>query len=396
MKRKIIIHKNKDGTLVYRIDPNTKIGEYHLVQDSNNSQKVRTPIKLVGFERMPSGFYKEGYGLTAGGKSIIDEIYRRYEKSIDLTVTASRDSKLDARGKSVKLSLSQLVLSKAGEAARTIRKARNEEMRAETQRILGGALTQFKDMYEAVPAYSGGSIAKILESPKLVQNLSEQDQAALESFIPEYLSSITGTLRSKKKLKVVYDSLDAGKTIYLKKVLEEFRRKLAKDVQNESTWQDFLTEYILILRHSYGEVLQKESVSLQGKFPDFLLIDPYGYLDIYEIKKPSTNLMKLDASRNNYYWDTEISKAIAQTENYIHQSQRNADALTNDIRKHKGIEVNIVRPRGFIIAGKREQLKSKKLQDDFRILCDSLKNLDILLYDDLLESLESLVSRSSV
>lgn len=89
-----------------------------------------------------------------------------------------------------------------------------------------------------------------------------------------------------------------------------------------------------------------------------------------------------------------MSKAIAQVENYAYQSQRHADALTNDIRKAKGIEVNIVRPRGYIIAGRRTQLQSEKMADDFRVLCDSLKNVDIILYDDLLESLETFVSRT--
>ena len=76
---------------------------------------------------------------------------------------------------------------------------------------------------------------------------------------------------------------------------------------------------------------------LQGKYPDFMLLDPYGYLDIYEIKKPSTNLMKLDKSRNNYYWDVEMTKALSQTENYLYQVQRSSDTLIKDIRRNKGI-----------------------------------------------------------
>jgi hypothetical protein len=151
----------------------------------------------------------------------------------------------------------------------------------------------------------------------------------------------------------------------------------------------------LVLRNTYGEVLEKESVSLQGKFPDFMLIDAYGYLDIYEIKKPGTRLLSLDRGRNNYYWDTEISKAIAQVENYIHQAQRHADSLRNDIRQNKGVEVNIVRPRGYIVAGLRSQLTSAKMGDDFRILAESLKNIDVLLYDDLLASLEAFVKGST-
>jgi hypothetical protein len=148
-----------------------------------------------------------------------------------------------------------------------------------------------------------------------------------------------------------------------------------------------------VLRNTYGEVLEKESVSLQGKFPDFMLIDPYSYLDIYEIKKPTTVLLRFDKSRNNYYWDTEMSKAISQVENYIHQLQRSSDILINDIRKHKGIDVNIVRARGYIIAGTRSQLKNPKMLDDFRILVQSLKNLDVILYDDLKSNLEAFINR---
>ena len=215
----------------------------------------------------------------------------------------------------------------------------------------------------------------------------------MEDFIPDYLSNIPGTLRAKKKLQVVFDSLDAGKKVYFEKIIKEFKKKLKGRSQNEAIWQKFLSDYILILRNSYGEVLEKESVSLEGKFPDFMLIDPYSYLDIYEIKKPTTNLLKHDRSRNNYYWDTEISKAISQVENYIHQVQRHSDSLINDIRRNKGIEVNIVRPRGYIIAGLRKQLKNSKMLDDLRILNESLKNIDIIFYDDLLNNLEAFVRR---
>jgi len=171
--------------------------------------------------------------------------------------------------------------------------------------------------------------------------------------------------------------------------LAEFEKRLESNSANEHVWQKFLSEHILMLRSSYGEVLEKESVSLRGKFPDFMLIDPYGYLDIYEIKKPRTDLLSLDRSRNNYYWSTELSKAISQTENYLYQAQRSGDNLINDIRKSKGIEVNIVRPRGYIIAGRRSQLTTPKMKDDFRILNESLKNVDVILYDDLVTGLDA-------
>ena len=51
--------------------------------------------------------------------------------------------------------------------------------------------------------------------------------------------------------------------------------------------------------------------------------------------------------------------------------------------------MSIVRPKGYIIAGTRNQLTSTEMLDDFRILSEALKNIDVLLYDDLLNNLEA-------
>lgn len=395
--KNIIEKKNDSGEVFCRIDKKAKNGEYFIIATDRRKQIVNSPIIIDGFDRLPSGFYaKDGFGLTIAGNLIVQEIHNRFNKKIDLTVTSKGKGKIDNRGKFTKVTLPITYLSKLGQSIRNIKRERNEEMRLIIQRFLGKTFSQFKDLKDLEMGYVPGKLAEVLGTANLLNKLSLEDKEALETLIPDYLSSIPGTLRAKKKLQVIYSTLDAGKKIYLEKVLAEFKSKLKHKVQSEQTWQDFLSNYILLLRHSYGEVLEKESVSLQGKFPDFMLVDPYGYLDIYEIKKPSTNLMKLDNSRNNYYWDTEISKAIAQVENYIHQTQRNGDALTVDIKRTKGLDVNIVRPRGYIIAGLRTQLTSEKMKDDFRIMCESLKNVDIILYDDLLTSLDAFITKTKL
>jgi len=398
-KTTIIEQKNDAGETIYRINRKTKKGKYFLVNSDGkeNRQKkmVDGPILLEGFVQLPGGFYKnDGYGLTTAGSFIIQEIFDHFGKKLKVTVAAARKGKIDGRGKVVNVTIPHTQLSKLGQVTRNIKRERNEETRVEIQHFLGQNYSQFKHLKDSQVGYIPGRLAELLDAGNVTSKLSTEDRDVLESFIPNYLSSIPGTLRAKKKLQVIFDTLDAGQKIYLEKVLKEFRKKLSQRVQNENTWQKFLSNYILVLQHNYGEVLEKESVSLQGKFPDFMLVDPYGYLDIYEIKKPTTTLMRFDKSRNNYFWDTEITKAIAQVENYMYQAQRHADTLMNDIRKAKEIDVNIVRPRGYIIAGVRSQLTSDKMKDDFRILCESLKNIDVILYDDLLESLENFVARA--
>lgn len=387
--------KDDKNQLICQINKSTKKGKYFVFKADKQKDILSGDISIEGFDKLPSGFYKDGFGLTMGGSWLLREIYALQNKKIALTITTKKHSTIDLRGKVLKLVLSELHLSALNDELRLIRKAKNIELKAKTQNFLGNTFTQFKSLKNSKAGYISGNLAMILANEDTLQKLSNEDKSCLEKLIPDYLESITGTLRSQKKLQVIYDAMDAGKKIYLEKVLKEFRAKLKSKTLSEGTWQKFLSQYILVIQYNYGEVLEKQSVSLQGKFPDFILIDPYGYLDLYEIKKPFTNLLKFDKSRNNYYWDVELSKAISQVENYSHQVQRNADGLINDIRQAKGIDINIVRPRGFIVAGQRVQLSSSKMKDDFRILCDSLKNVDIILYDDLLESLETFFKRTS-
>jgi len=102
--------------------------------------------------------------------------------------------------------------------------------------------------------------------------------------------------------------------------------------------------------------------------------------------------MSFDASRKNYYWSVELSKAIAQVEKYLYEIQRHT-TFKVELHTAKGIDINVVRPRGYIVAGKRSDITSDKMRHDFRILNESLKNIEGILYDDLVENLETFLSR---
>jgi len=392
--KNVITKKNKEGKIFFRLNKKTKRGTYSIFPKFNQF-KFCEAVTLFGFDRLPSGFYtNDGIGLTGAGYVFLQQIFEEYDKKIALTLTPIGASKLDARTTKVSIRIPHDELTSINADVRSTKRVRNEEVRTDVRRFLA---KQFKRRFgrfsKAAPQYTAGTLAKTLSAPKLISKLGADDREELERFIPDYLASIQGTLRAKNKLQVVFESLDAGKKIYLEKVIKEFRLKIKRKVQSESVWQEFLSSHILLLRNTYGEVLEKESVSLQGKFPDFMILDPYSYLDIYEIKKPSTHLLRHDKSRNNYYWDAEISKALSQVENYLHQVQRHSDALINDVRRNKGIDITIVRPKGYIVAGLRTELKTLKMRDDFRILSEAMKNIDIILYDDLLSNLESFLKK---
>ena len=123
-----------------------------------------------------------------------------------------------------------------------------------------------------------------------------------------------------------------------------------------------------------------------------MLIDAYGYLDVYEIKKPQTTLLIWDSGRKNFYWHSELAKAITQTEKYMSSVARHRFELEDKLRRKK-VEARIVRPRGYIIAGRRSDLSKDGMQEDFRVLNDSLKNVDVICFDDLLDNLKALHER---
>src|SRR5207248_26025 len=103
----------------------------------------------------------------------------------------------------------------------------------------------------------------------------------------------------------------------LKELASELERAIGSG-HGESWWQTFIKEKILIIQQGYIQAIEKMNVVVGNtKFPDFSMVTHDSYIDILEIKKPDTNLIKLDTSRNNYHADIELSRAIIQVENYI-------------------------------------------------------------------------------
>ena len=69
---------------------------------------------------------------------------------------------------------------------------------------------------------------------------------------------------------------------------------------------------------------------------------------------------------------------------------RNAAEYTKSVKRKKHVDIKVIRPRGYIIAGNSKQFKTEKEMEDFRKLGVSLKNISFILYDELLERLKNL------
>lgn len=389
--RKIVEKKREDGSLLYRLDRDKKVGEYHVNTDSSQYKYLKK-VQLDGFATFPTALYPTGFGFKVSGTQLVEPLGKKYGNKLSVVLSATKPSTVKKTKTRVTVTINANKLQQVNREVSDVKRAKRREIETLVQDFLidqfpkeftGGATGTFK--------YRPNKIAEMLADQDIVDNLSDLDRFAIQAAFPDLVQEMEFTLRSAKKVKIVTDGINSSKKVYLDKTIAEFERKL-KGSSSENVWQKFLHDHILTLLNTYAFVIEKQSVELDGKYPDFMLIDAYGYLDVYEIKKPQTKLVSFDNGRKNYYWHAEISRATTQTEKYMSSIQRHRYELEAKLRK-KGVDARIVRPRGFIIAGKRADLKTEEMQEDFRVLNDSLKNIDLICFDDLLDNLKALRDR---
>lgn len=242
----------------------------------------------------------------------------------------------------------------------------------------------FPDHFRAAstPTYSPGTLARTLRA-EIIPRLSSEDRDAFNAFLPSFIATESvGTVNLLKATTQIT-------------TLRELARNLGDELSRQHTenwWQTYVKANILLIQQGYIKALDKMNVSIGNtKFPDFSLVTHDNYLDILEIKTPHTSVLKLDASRGNFYFDTEIAKAVIQTENYISNVTRHADAIRSYLHDEHKLEIKAVRPRGIILAGNMSTFTEQKQRDDFRLLSQGIKNITIVTYDELLTRLQNYI-----
>lgn len=385
----------KDQRIVANIYTGRKRVEYFVHNKAPQYQWIKKII-INGFDRIPAGFTRNGTGLSKGtGYLIVKGLYEKlgdFDFSVSLT---AKNSAKKIKGK-YKITLNYFDLRQAIGVLREIKNEGYQTLQNSANNYLNKTFPRiFKK--EAITidrfTYQRNQIAKLLKREGLFENMSDNDIQSIVDFFPVFIKQFENRFKGKKKVIGILNTKDATNVFYLNRVVRDFERKLRAKTHSEQNWQKFFHTYIQVFNPAYATIFEKKNISLSGSFPDFVPIDVYGYLDIYEIKKPNTKLLVLDRSRKNYYWSSEMSKAISQVENYIDNSTRLAPSIEGNIKKFEGIDVKIVKPRGFIIAGRRSQLKGQKMEDDFKILSNSMKNIEVVLFDDILRNLKSLLDK---
>lgn len=182
--------------------------------------------------------------------------------------------------------------------------------------------------------------------------------------------------------------------------------KLSSMLQNEanykeSDWQNEIIKIILIIYPKYlavGEKIYFNTRNGKRKFLDLCLVDYTGKVDIIEIKKPHNVLIfSRSRYRGNYFPSREISGTIMQLEKYIYHldklSQQEIESIKRKHFKDSDFDLDMINPKGFIIAGRTKEFTSEQMHD-FEIIKRKYSNIiDFLSYDDLLTRIGSILQK---
>lgn len=151
------------------------------------------------------------------------------------------------------------------------------------------------------------------------------------------------------------------------------------DYKNEVDIQHFLKNNLWMFGNDYVYIVENGKINAQNIL-DMVPQNFESYIDIIEVKLPKEKLFNFDDSHKNYYSTSHLTKAIAQTQNYVFEMEKK----TADEKYQNENACKVVRPKGIILFGSQEPLNEEERQY-LRILNSSYHNLQIITYQQLLE-----------
>jgi hypothetical protein len=365
--------------LVFKIDPTRELVEFF------PRNQDFPPTIFEGFRRVPAEMNEAGYIRTGSvqyylGKKLAAASIRQ------LKVTRNGRKALQKSGKSYRMSLPYTAFS---DVVGRIRHA-NSAVQFERRSIVDAVLHDlFPRKFPVAQLSARRTLGRLLSS------LDQSVIGEMKADEVEHFLDFTKALLEKK-----YARADKRRELFsaaklkvddvaLTDVISEFEA-LLEESPNEAKWGEFLRKNLFLVESSYVHVIERLNVVLaSSREVDFGLVDSHGFLDLFEIKKPESNLLAASQDRGNHYWHADAVKAIVQAEKYLHNAMQNALTLADSIQRERQLAVRVIRPRAVVIIGHNDQLDTKAKKEDFRVLRMSLRNIEIVLYDELLTSLKN-------
>jgi hypothetical protein len=244
--------------------------------------------------------------------------------------------------------------------------------------------------------YKAGTIERMVpEDCNISLNLGDKERIRklYSKAIVQGLSSKNVTSADIAQEKAIFQL--STLVAYADDLERRIKKSTSSKTKDESEWQTYIKEHITNLKEEYIQKIEKLNIGAidRNSIPDFFLLTQDNFLDVLEIKTPSTALVSYDKSHDNYFLSTEVSKSIAQAEKYIEQVSRKSEEIENYLSRTFKMPFGVVRPGALILIGSEsslaKQVNPDKAKTDFRRLRGSLKDIKIITYTELLSGLRN-------
>lgn len=198
MAKRFLEKKRDDGSVIYRVDRQKRTGEYVINKDSSQAKHVAS-IRFHDFDRLPTGLYSKGFGLTNAGSWILRSLGEEFGSKLRVTISASMPSAVKSANSLVKVIINHNRLTAANNIVRGIKKDRNDEIRGVIDAFLNQNFPTKFDAADATPLeYRPGMVADLLDDEKVIENLSEEDKDSLRAIFPSLIGEIPRRLRDQE------------------------------------------------------------------------------------------------------------------------------------------------------------------------------------------------------
>ena len=298
--------------LIYRINKLKKEIEFIPQEGEKFSQLDKFLIN--GFNSLPEEFSNEGYLKGSINYQLNKKLK---EKAVNVfKIVKNGKSSIHKLNDKIYLTLSYSDFKKIKTKLNNIEYASRVEKTNIVNKSFSDIFPKHYDFEDTgLHAYISKALSYLDE--KIIKYFKPEDNRKLLNFIELFLQNRYVATNSKNTL--IAETKIKVDNIALKNVINEFEKNLLSD-NSESEWGEFIKKYLFLIDSRYIHSIPQLNVALgTTRTVDFGLVDSQGYLDIFEIKKPTTQILAKKEDRGNYYWSTDAIKAIVQAEKYLHR-----------------------------------------------------------------------------
>jgi len=264
----------------------------------------------------------------------------------------------------------------------------------------------FANVGYIVKGFEGKYIALSKGDRTFIKNFMDEQikagayQLTIKETLPLYKESVKEIINVGTQLLELTENKTKLKS-FSKKIFGEERKSL------ESCWQLYFDRYLRIFLMSYKEFYSQVVFKIMDGYeketrPDFLSVDIYNNIDIIEIKTHRTILFRKEKGRDSYYPSHDLNKSIFQLNKYLDLRPENIDTAKIENEYTKALIENdkIYRPRGILIISSRDHITTEsandeltaRLEKEIKKLKTTYNNIDVILFDELIQNLRNYVS----